>query len=331
MLSAAGLRHTYGGRTVLAVDAFALERGSVTALVGPNGSGKSTILRLLAFVERPSSGTIALDGAEVHTAEQRRRARRRVTLVEQAPYLFPTSVRENVEYGLRLRGARGSAAAARAMAALERLHAGGLANRPARELSEGEIQRVALARAIALEPDVLLLDEPAGAADRAATAQVHRVLLEERARGAAVCFASHHLEDAYRWSDRLVALADGRAGSVTPENLFRTTLPEGTGSKVAEIGPLGVVVVTDRSGPVTLAIPPHEVLVSRAPLQSSARNTFTGPVVRISDHTGDMVTLTVDVGVDLAARITRSALQELGIHVGSRVVLTVKALAVQVF
>jgi len=329
MLRAAGLRHAYGGRTVLAVDAFALERGSVTALVGPNGSGKSTLLRLLAFVERPRAGTIALDGRPVRTRTERRHARRRVTLVEQSPYLFPRSVQENVEYGLRLRGIRG--AEARAMAALERLHAAGLAHRPARELSEGEIQRVALARAIALEPDALLLDEPAGAADRAAAAQLHRALHEERERGAAVCFASHHLEDAYRWSDALVALADGRAGSVTPENLFRTTLPEGTGSKSAAIGPLEVVVVSDRAGPVTLAIPPHEVLVSHAPLESSARNAFAGTVVRISDHSGDMVTVTVDAGVDLAARVTRSALRELDIHVGSRVVLTVKALAVQVF
>ena len=331
MLRAAGLDHAYGGLTVLAVDAFALERGSVTALVGPNGSGKSTLLRLLAFVERPRAGTIALDGAPVRTRTERRHARLRVTLVEQAPYLFPRSVRENVEYGLRLRGIRSADARARAMAALERLHAGGLAQRPARELSDGEIQRVALARAIALEPDALLLDEPAGAADRAATAQLHRVLHEERERGTAVCFASHHLEDAYRWSDTLVALADGRAGSVTPENLFRATLPEGRGSKVAAIGPLEVVVVTDRAGPVTLAIPPHEVLVSHAPLESSARNAFTGTVVRISDHSDDMVTVTVDAGVDLAARVTRSALRELGIHVGSRVVLTVKALAVQVF
>jgi len=331
MLDATDLRHAYGGRTVLAVDAFAVGRGSVAALVGPNGSGKSTLLRLLAFVERPGGGTIALDGVPVRTDAERRHARRRVTLVEQAPYLFPRSVRENVEYGLRLRGIRGPEARTRAIAALERLHAAGLADRPARELSEGEIQRVALARAIALEPDVLLLDEPAGAADRAAAAQLHRVLHEERERGAAVCFASHHLEDAYRWSDRLVALADGRAGSVTPENLFRATLPEGRGSKVAAIGPLEVVVVTDRAGPVTLAIPPHEVLVSHAPLESSARNTFTGTVVRISDHSDDMVTVTVDAGVDLAARVTRSALRELGIHVGSRVVLTVKALAVQVF
>lgn len=331
MLSATDLRHAYGARTVLRVDRVTLGRGSITGLVGPNGSGKSTLLRILAFLERPGSGVISLDKTPVRSTGAYRSARRRVTLVEQVPYLFSESVLDNVVYGLRLRGRSRPDAEARARQALERVQTAGLAHRPARELSEGECRRVALARAIALEPDVLLLDEPAGAVDRAAAAQLHRILQEERARGAAICFASHQIEEAFRWSDAIVALTDGRAGAATPENLFRTTLPDGSGSKVAEIGPLSVVVVTDRSGPVTLAIPPHEVLVSHAPLHSSARNEFAGPVVRISEHNGDMVTLTVDAGVDLAARVTRSAMRELDIHVGTRVVLTVKALAVQVF
>jgi len=331
MLSATDLRHAYGARTVLSVDRVTLDRGSITGLVGPNGSGKSTLLRILAFLERPASGAISLDGTPVRSTGAYRTARRRVTLVEQVPYLFSESVLDNVVYGLRLRGQSRPDAEARARRALERVQTAGLVHRPARELSEGERRRVALARAIALEPDVLLLDEPTGAVDRAAAAQLHRILQEERERGAAICFASHQIEEAFRWSDAIVALTDGRAGAVTPENLFRTTLPDGSGSKVAEIGPLKVVVVTDRSGPVTLAIPPHEVLVSHASLHSSARNEFAGPVVRISEHNGDMVTLTVDAGVDLAARVTRSAMRELDIHVGTRVVLTVKALAVQVF
>ncbi len=118
---------------------------------------------------------------------------------------------------------------------------------------------------------------------------------------------------------------------MTPENLFRTVLPEGTGAKTARVGPLDIHVVTDRGGPVTLALPADEVLVSTAPLHSSARNEFPGRVVRISEHGRDRVTIVVDVGVDLAARITPSALEELGIRVGSTVILAIKALAVRVF
>jgi tungstate transport system ATP-binding protein len=331
MLRAESLVHAYGGRTVLSIESLSLDGGSATAVVGPNGSGKSTLLRILALVERPRAGTIAVDGQPIRSAADRRRARRRVTLVEQSPYLFPGTVRGNVLYALSLHGITGSRAATRADEALTRLHVDEFAGRHARALSEGERQRVAVARAVALEPTVLLLDEPAGAADRAATTQLYQILEEERNRGAAVCLASHNLEDAYRWSNRILALADGRTSPVTPENLFRTVLPDGVGSKVARVGPLEVHVVTEQSGAATIAIPADELLVSLTPLHSSARNEFPGQVVRISEHDPTRVTLTVDVGVDLAVRITRPALNDLGIELGTRVVLAIKALAVRVF
>ncbi len=331
MLSATGIEHGYGGRTVLAIESLELERGTVTAVVGPNGSGKSTLLRLLAFVERPRTGTMHLDRQPIETRADRLAARRRVTLVEQHPYLFRGTVRRNLRYALSLHGLRGDAAALRADAALERLHLSHLGERAAPDLSAGETQRVAVARALALQPDVLLLDEPAGGTDRAATAQLYQVLEEERASGATLCFASHQLEDAYRWSDRLIGLAEGRASRVTPENLFRANVPEGTGAKVVRIGPLEVQVVTDKSGPSTIAIPADEILVSLERLHSSARNEFPGRVTRVSDDGRGGVTLTVDAGVDLAVRITPRALEELGIQLGSAVVLAVKAMAVRVF
>lgn len=331
MLEARDLRHAYAGREVLQIAALDLLAGTVTALVGPNGSGKSTLLRLLAFVERPANGMIALGGTAVRTRAERRRARRRVTLVEQHPYLFRGSVRRNVRYALTLRGRHGDAAAARTNDILERMHLTTLADRDAGDLSAGEVQRAAVARALALEPEVLLLDEPLAQADRAAGTLLYHALERERERGTAVCIASHQLEDAYRWSDRVLALADGRATPVVPENLFRADLPAGTGPKVARIGPLEIVVVTDAEGPATIAIPADEILVSLAPLASSARNAFTGTVVKISDAGRGGVTLTVDTGVDLAVRITRQSLSELGIALGTVVVLSFKAVAVRVF
>jgi tungstate transport system ATP-binding protein len=331
MLSAAGLEHAYGKRPVLSIDALELEAGTATALVGPNGSGKSTLLRLLAFLERPVAGSLLLGGTLVGTAAQRRDARRRVTLVEQQPYLFRGTVQRNLLYALSLHGLRGPEAVQRAANALDRLQVTDLGEREAADLSVGEIQRVAVARAVALEPDVLLLDEPTGVADRAAVSRLYQTLEEERVRGAAVCFASHQLEDAYRWSDTLIALADGHASPVTPENLFRTVLPEGDGPKSASVGPLEILVVTDKSGTATIAIPPDEILVSLEPLQSSARNEFRGRVSRVGDDGRGGVTLLVDAGVDLAVHITRGALEQLGLHIGTQVVLSFKAMAVRVF
>jgi molybdopterin-binding protein len=330
MLSCHDVTHSYHQRPVLAIDELLLQSGTVTALVGPNGSGKSTLLRILAFLEGPNRGELRLDGTVIAGRTARRRARQRVTLVEQAPYLFPTTVRENLLYALRLHGVTGRTAGHRADRALTTLDASALATRDARALSEGEVRRIALARAIVIDPDVLLLDEPAGAADRAAAIAVYTTMARQRDRGAAVCFTSHHVEDAFRWSDDLRTLTDGRLREAAPENLFRATLPPGTGAKDVTIGPLTLTVVSDRDGPVTIAIQPEEILVSPQPLGSSARNEFTGPVVRISEHDADRITVTVDVGIDLSARVTRAALRDLDLHVGSPVVLTVKALAVQV-
>ncbi len=313
------------------IESLELERGTVTALVGPNGSGKSTLLRVLAFVEQPRTGTLSLDGQPVVSRTDRRRARRLVTLVEQRPLLFPGTVQHNLLYALSLHGFSAADAPYHAHSSLDRLGVRELGDRPARDLSEGDTQRVALARAVALKPAVLLLDEPVAGADRAAVTQLYQVLEEERDRGPALCFASHQLEDAYRWSERLIALADGRSSPVSPENLFRTMIPEGTGARTVRVGPLELEVVTDKSGLATLAIPAADIIVSLQPLLSSARNQFTGQVTKISDDGRGGVTLTVDVGLDLAVRITRHALEELSIQLGARVVLSLKAMAVQVF
>lgn len=121
MIEAWGLAHAYEGRTVLALEHLALAPGCRLALVGPNGSGKSTLLRILAFLEVPAAGTLHLGGREVGTGPDRRAARRRVTLVEQRPYLFRRTVLENVAYPLRLRGVPAAAARRRAHEALDRL------------------------------------------------------------------------------------------------------------------------------------------------------------------------------------------------------------------
>lgn len=331
MLSAAGLEHYYRGRRVLAVEAVEVQRGEVLAIVGPNGAGKSTLLRILALVEEPSRGRIFFQGRLVHSAADRRAARRHITLVEQQPWLFRGSVRGNIEFGLRLRGIRGSEAEERVDRSLALVGAEQLADRDSRELSQGEVQKVALARALAVEPEVLLLDEPTSGVDPRSSADLYRLFDTLRAQGTALCVASHQLEEAYRWADRIVSLAQGRLSAVTPENLFRTVIPEGTGARLVKAGPLELYVLTDRSGPATIAISPDDIVVSTEPLRSSARNQFAGRIVRVSDDGHGKVTLTVDVGTELVARLTAQAMSDLKLTVGSEVVLSVKTLAVRVF
>jgi tungstate transport system ATP-binding protein len=327
-----GVTHRYGGRVVLELDRFTLAPGASVAIVGPNGSGKSTLLRLLALLEAPSAGAVWLDGAPAPRGRHLAAARRRVTLVEQRPVLFRGTVRENLGYGLRARGMRRADVNGMVDAVAGRLALAPLLDRRRTELSDGEVQRVAVARALAVRPDVLLLDEPASSADRAAAAALYRALEAERAgRGLAICLASHQLEDAYRWSDDIRALADGRLSPVTPENLFRVELPPGDGTKAVRIGGVEVVVSTDRAGPAILAVPPTDIFLSRVPLASSARNVFAGRVTRLAQQRPGVVQVTADVGVELIAVVTADAVRELALAPGGEVVFAFKASAVRIF
>src|SRR5438132_6676163 len=332
MLELRDVRHEYDGRVVLHLERFAVPPGAAIAVVGPNGSGKSTLLRLLALLERPTQGRVLLDEAVVTS---RGAARRRVTLVEQRPILFRATVRENLEFGLQVRGIRRTEVNRRIQDVAARFGITPLLGRRRHELSDGEVQRVAVARALAVEPDVLLLDEPASSADRAAALTWYRALAEDRVRRPlAVGLASHQLEDAYRWADDVRALADGRLSPVTPENLFRVDLPvsaSGGDLKHVCVGTIEIAATTDKTGPAILAVPPTDIFVSREPLASSARNVFTGRVTRLSHQRPGTVQVTADVGVELVAVVTEEAARCLGLTPGGPVVFSFKASAVRVF
>ncbi len=333
MVELRAVRHRYEGRVVLDFEQFALPKTGVVALVGHNGAGKSTLLRLLALLETPTEGSVLWDGATV-VPRQRGTLRRRVTLVEQRPVLFRGTVRDNLEFGLRVRDIRHSAADGIIGDVVERLGLGPLLSRRRHELSDGEVQRVAVGRALVLRTDVLLLDEPASSADRAAAGALYRALAAERAeRPFSACIASHQLEDAYRWADDIRVLAEGRLSPVTPENLFRVELPAGEGVKQVRIGTVDLALMTDRSGPVVLAVPPTDIFVSREPLASSARNVFRGRVSGMSiELRGAGVQVRADVGgVELVATITAEAARDLALGPGSPVVFSFKATAVRVF
>src|SRR5256886_3552486 len=333
MVELRAVRHRYAGRVVLDSAQFALPQAAAVAVVGHNGSGKSTLLRLLGLLERPTEGSVLWNG----TVVPRRPAaslRRRVTLVEQRPVLLHGTVRDNLVYGLEIRGFGRSAVNGIIGDVVDRLGLGPLLGRRRHELSEGEIQRVAVARALALRTDVLLLDEPASSADTAAAGALYRALAAERAaRPFAVCIVSHQLEDAYRWADDIRALADGRLSPVTPENLFRVELPAGDGVQTVRVGSIELVVMTDRAGPVVVAVPPTDIFVSREPLPSSARNVFKGRVTGLAiEHRGAGVHVRADMGgVELVAAVTAEAARDLALTPGGAVVFSFKATAVQVF
>ncbi|RLI61519.1 MAG: phosphate ABC transporter ATP-binding protein, partial [Candidatus Thorarchaeota archaeon] len=187
-----------------------VEPGEVLSIIGPNGAGKTTLLRVMAGLQRPSSGLLSFRGRAV-TDTELPEFRRRVTMVFQKPILFGTTVFNNVAYGLRIRGVPETEVKQRVTAALEEVGMHGLAGRQARTLSGGEQKRVALAMARVTQPDVILLDEPTAYLDRDGVALVDDIVQCFRREGhVAVAIATHDILRVAHLSDQTLILDAGR-------------------------------------------------------------------------------------------------------------------------
>jgi tungstate transport system ATP-binding protein len=202
-----GVRKVYGGRTVLDIDSLAVQTGEILALVGPSGAGKSTLLRLMNFLEAPSAGVIRYDGMDVSGAASLA-LRRQITTVFQRPLLQRASVRDNVEYGLRLRNLRPNGMVD---TMLEEVGLSAFARQPARQLSGGEMQRVALARALVIKPRVLLLDEPTANLDPYNVGLIEEIIGRQNAeRGTTVVMVTHNIFQAKRLAHRTGLMLGGK-------------------------------------------------------------------------------------------------------------------------
>jgi tungstate transport system ATP-binding protein len=186
--------------------------GESVALVGANGSGKSTLLRTLHGLVRPTQGELRVDAGV------------RQAMLFQRPFMLRTSARNNVALALWLRGTPWRAAQARALDALRRVELEDQALRPARTLSGGQQQRLALARAWALQPDVLLLDEPTASLDPHAKREVEQLMAEfahgREGRPLTMVFASHNLGQVKRLATRVAYLEHGRVLADLPAHEF---------------------------------------------------------------------------------------------------------------
>lgn len=211
---------TYDTRKVVEIERLAIRPGEILALVGPSGAGKSTLLRLLNFLEPPTQGEIHFHGCAFSAEkEMPLEMRRRVTMVFQRPLLLNRSIEANVGFGLALRGARETKEHVRS--ALAEVGMGHLSKQGARTLSGGEAQRVALARAIALQPEVLLLDEPTANLDPYNVGLIEKIVLHlNQAYRTTLVLVTHNVFQARRLAQRVVFLLDGKVIEVSPVDTF---------------------------------------------------------------------------------------------------------------
>ena len=216
-----GLRRRFGG--VQALDGLDLDiaPGELIALLGPSGCGKTTALRVLAGLEDTDTGRVLVGGRDVTNVATNRRD---MGMVFQAYSLFPhLTALENVEFGLQLRRQRPAQRRARAAQMLELVGIGAHGGRYPHQLSGGQQQRVALARALAIEPQVLLLDEPLSALDAKVRVQlrdeIRRIQLEV---GTTTLFVTHDQEEALAMADRVGVMRAGRLEQLgPPEEIYR--------------------------------------------------------------------------------------------------------------
>ena len=209
------LTRVYGSTKALDALSLHIAPGEFVALLGPSGCGKTTALRILAGLDEATSGTVWIDGQDVTRAPANKRE---MGMVFQAYSLFPhLTARENVEFGLKVRARSRTRRTKRAADMIDLVGLSPHADKYATELSGGQQQRVALARALAIEPRVLLLDEPLSALDAKVRTQlrdeIRRVQLEI---GTTTLFVTHDQEEALAVADRVGVMSSGRLEQLAP-------------------------------------------------------------------------------------------------------------------
>ncbi len=214
------ISHNFGRVGVLHDVSLTINPGSYTVLLGPSGSGKTTLLSILGGFIEPTSGTIAINGRDMTHVSP---AKRPTTTMFQDYALFPhMCLRDNVGFGLRMRGMGKAERYEKASSHLDLVGLKASSAKKPHELSGGQRQRVALARALAVDPDVLLLDEPLGALDLKLRRQMQDELKAIQKRvGTTFVHVTHDQEEAMAIADRIVVMNKGRIEDVgTPASIY---------------------------------------------------------------------------------------------------------------
>jgi tungstate transport system ATP-binding protein len=209
LLVAEGISVRHGERTLLDACSIHLSAGETCVLTGDNGSGKTTLLRVLCGLDRVQAGSVRFAGQSLAGALPPA-LRRALQYVPAHPYLFATSVRANIDYGLRAQGVDLAERGRRTDAAIDWARLSTVIDAPPQRLSSGEKQRVAIARARVLEPRVVLLDEPTANLDRGSRQQVIELIAELSRAGTAVLIAAHDRELIELSGARRLHLEDGQ-------------------------------------------------------------------------------------------------------------------------
>jgi sulfate/thiosulfate transport system ATP-binding protein len=304
-----GVSKKFGDFVALDDVTVSLPTGQLTALLGPSGGGKSTLLRIIAGLDSADEGSISIEGTEATNLPARKR---NVGFVFQHYAVFKhMTVAKNVAFGLEIRKRSKDEIAHRVDELLRLVHLQQFAHRLPSQLSGGQRQRMALARALAVEPKVLLLDEPFGALD----AKVRKELREWLRRlhdevHVTTVFVTHDQEEALEVSDEIVVINEGRVEQIgSPDELYDEPANDFVMSFLGEVTRLNGHLVR-----------PHDVDISTTPVLAGAAQGTISRVLRVGFEV--RVNVLTDAGDDVLVVLTKSHARALGLEDGATVWVT---------
>jgi len=347
------LHQKHGEQDTLKNINIRVDKGETFALIGPTGAGKTSLLRLIDLLDLPTSGRIYFDGTDVtESGRIRLEARRRMAFVLQKPVVFNTSVYGNIAYGLKWRGTEENSIHQKVSSILEMVNLSTYKNRNARILSGGEAQRVAIARAIAIEPEILLLDEPTANLDPISTSRIERLITDiVHQYNTTIIMATHDMTQGQRLADRIGVLIDGEIHQTGGwREVFTSPRNRGVAEFVGIENIIDGVIVTNDEGVVAIDIGgnvmeavsdypvgeevcaclrPEDITLALSPAPTSARNSFTGEITRVAS-VGSLSRVEIDCGFPLIALVTKRSAEEFNLEITKKVYATFKATAVHI-
>lgn len=324
---------------------FSLSKGEYFVILGPTGAGKTLLLETIAGFHTPREGRILLDGKDATGAPPEKR---NVSLVYQDYSLFPhMTVKENIAFGLEMRKTPKSDVETRVEGMMASMSITHLKDRFPNTLSGGEKQRVALARALVVDPDILLLDEPLSALDPKTQESLREELKRiHKIRGTTVIHVTHNQGEALALANRIGVIIQGEMIQIgTPHKVFNEPVSEEIATFVGVENVIkGKIVSSDdgvalvqtgncqiralsnlTEGDVNVFVRPENIVLSKAKLESSARNCIRGKMTRITRFGA---TFRIYMDNDLSALVTKQAIEELGLSLGTEVYASFKATSI---